>query len=364
MASLWNNRITVSLFGEAQGPAIGVIIDNLPPGEHIDITALRNFMARRFSSNTNSRVRRADDDMIQIMSGLMGGKTTGSPLCAFIQNLDNSPVETGAMPSRLARPGHADYTGAVRYRGFNDTRGGGHLSERLTIPLVFAGAVAGQILERRGIYCGAHILQIHNITDKPFDNIAVSRQELIALRKTKFPVIDSQKGDLMKQDIQKAQNGGESLGGIVECAVINVPAGVGSPIFDGLENCISQLVFGIPAVKGIEFGAGFKSAEMVASQNNDEFYVNDMGRVVTKTNNHGGILGGISSGMPIVLRVAFKPSPTLAKPQATVDYGTLTNATLKPAASANPCIVPMAVPCVESAVNIAILSNMLDYPNF
>lgn len=364
MASLWNNRITVSLFGEAQGPAIGVIIDNLPPGEHIDITELRNFMARRSPVGANARVRRPNDDMIQIMSGLVGGKTTGSPLCAFIQNLDNAPDENTVMPNRLARPGHADYTGAMRYRGFNDPRAGGHLSERLTIPLVFAGAVCGQILERRGIYCGAHIMQIHNIKDKAFDNIKLSREEIIKLRKTKFPVLDAEKAELMKQDIDKAQIGGESLGGIVECAVINVPAGVGSPIFDGLENCISQLVFGIPAVKGIEFGAGFKCAEMVGSQNNDEFYVNDLGHIVTKTNNHGGILGGISSGMPIVLRVAFKPSPTIAKAQDTVDYGSMENATLKPSSAPAPCIVPMAVPCVESAVNIAILSNMLDYPNF
>lgn len=363
MASIWNNKITVSLFGESQGPAIGVVIDNLPPGEHVDITEVRNFLARRVSMPQGGNVRYANDNMIQVMSGLIGGKTTGTPLCAFIQNLDCEPVNNVTMP-KLARPGHADYTGAVRYKGFSDVRDGGHSSDRLTIPLVFAGAICGQILERRGIYCGAHILQVHNIKDKEFDNIKLTREQIKDLRKVKFPVLDKKVGERMRDDIERAQSGGESLGGIVECAVINVPAGIGSPIFDGLENCISQLVFGIPNVMGIEFGAGFKCAEMVGSQNNDEFYVNEHGHVVTKTNNHGGILGGISSGMPITLKVAFKPNPTIAKPQNTVDYGTMENATLVFSGNHKACCVPNCVPCVESAVNIAILSNMLDYPNF
>lgn len=363
MASIWNNKISISLFGESHGPAIGVVIDNLPSGEHIDIDELKRFLARRAPKKDGTTTSRGEEDMPQIMSGLVGDKTTGTPLCAFIQNTDTHSEDYTKL-SHLARPGHADYTGAMRYRGFNDPRGGGHFSGRLTAPLVFAGALCGQILERRGIYTGAHILSIHDIADEPFDEIKVCRDDIIKLRRKRFPVIDDAKGELMREDILKAADGGESLGGVIECAVVNVPAGIGSPIFDGLENSIAQLVFGIPAVKGIEFGAGFKCARMLGSQNNDEFYVNDSGRVVTKTNNHGGILGGISSGMPVILRAAFKPTPSISKPQATVDYSALSNETVNIKGRHDPCIVPRAVPCVEAATAIAILSHMLDYPNF
>ncbi|MGN0576840.1 MAG: chorismate synthase, partial [Ruminococcus sp.] len=290
-------------------------------------------------------------------------RTTGTPLCAFIQNTDTHSGDYSNI-SHLARPGHADYTGAVRYKGFNDVRGGGHFSGRLTAPLCFAGAVCGQILERRGIYTGAHVKEIHGIKDAEFDHVKVSRQDILDVRYKDFPVINDKKGKLMKEDIQKARMGCESLGGIIECVSINVPAGIGSPIFDGLENSIAQLVFGIPAVKGLEFGAGFKTAKMVGSQNNDDFYVDDHGYVLTKTNNHGGILGGISSGMPITMNVAIKPTPSIAQPQETVDYHDMTNEVLSIKGRHDPCIVPRAVPCVEAAVNIALLAHLLDYPNF
>ena len=243
-------------------------------------------------------------------------------------------------------------------------RGGGHFSGRLTAPLVFAGAVCGQILERRGIYTGAHIASIHGICDAEFDRTNVSKDDILAVREKDFPVINDNKGKLMIADVERARMAQDSLGGIIECACINVPAGIGSPIFDGLENSISQLIFGIPAVKGLEFGAGFEVAEMLGSQNNDEFFVNENGHVVTKTNNHGGILGGISSGMPITLKVAVKPTPSISKPQKTIDYGSMTNETIVIKGRHDPCIVPRAVPCVESAVNIAMLNHMLDYPNF
>ena len=321
MSSTWNNNIGFTVFGESHGPAIGVVMDNVPPGESIDLDKLYQFMARRAPKQNKTSTQRKEKDMPQIMSGYFNGKTTGTPLCALIANTDQHSQDYSNL-SRLARPGHADYTGALRYRGFNDVRGGGHFSGRLTAPLCFAGAVAGQILEKRGIYVGAHIAEIHGIKDK------------------------------------------DSVGGIIECIAINVPAGIGSPIFDGLENSIAQLIFGIPAVKGLEFGAGFKVAEMTGSENNDEFYVNDKGHVVTKTNNHGGILGGIASGMPITLRVAFKPTPSIARPQATVDYSAMKNETLEVKGRHDPCVVPRAVPCVEAAVNIALLNHMLEYPNF
>ena len=363
MSSFWNNRISISIFGESHGPAIGVVVDNLPPGEYIDIEELSRFMRRRAPKKDGTTTMRDEKDFPQIMSGLVNDKTTGTPLCAFIQNTDMHSKDYSNI-SKLARPGHADYTGAMRYRGFNDIRGGGHFSGRLTAPLVFAGAVCGQILEKRGIYTGAHIASIHNIKDESFDRTNVTKEDILNVRYKSFPVINTKKGELMISDIQKAREGCESLGGVIECACVNVPAGIGSPIFDGLENNLAQLIFGIPAVKGLEFGAGFLSAKMVGSQNNDDFYVNEAGHVKTKTNNHGGILGGISSGMPITLNVAIKPTPSIAQPQQTIDYGEMKNETLVIKGRHDPCIVPRAVPCVEAAVNIGILSHMLDYPNF
>ena len=363
MSSLWNNRISISIFGESHGPAIGVVIDNLPPGEHIDIEELGRFLSRRAPKKDGTTTMRSEKDLPQIMSGLINDKTTGTPLCAFIQNTDTRSKDYSNI-SKLARPGHADYTGAVRYKGFNDIRGGGHFSGRLTAPLCFAGAICGQILEKRGIYTGAHIAEIHNIKDDMFDRTNVNKNDILDVRYKKFPVINDSRGEEMFEDIQKARIGCESLGISIECACVNVPAGIGSPIFDGLENTLAQLIFGIPAVKGLEFGAGFLTAKMVGSQNNDDFYVDERGHVKTKTNNHGGILGGISSGMPITLNVAIKPTPSISKPQDTIDLGDMKNDVLSIKGRHDPCIVPRAVPCVEAAVNIGILSHMIDYPNF
>ena len=304
MSSFWNRNISISIFGESHGPAIGVVIDNLPPGEYIDLEKLRQFMARRAPKKDGTTTPRGEKDLPQVMSGLLNDRTTGAPLCAFIQNTDTRSKDYGNL-ARLPRPGHADYTGAMRYRGFNDIRGGGHFSGRLTAPLCFAGAVCGQILERRGIYTGAHIAAVHGVHDDSFSRTQVSKEDILAVRAKSFPVLNDAAGEKMREDICNAGKGGESLGGLIECAVINVPAGVGSPMFDGLENTISQLIFGIPAVKGLEFGAGFQVAEMVGSQNNDPFYIDEEGHVKTKTNNHGGILGGISSGMPITLNLSL-----------------------------------------------------------
>lgn len=363
MSSTWKNNIGFTVFGESHGPAIGVCMDNVPPGETIDLTKIYGFMSRRAPKKDGTSTMRNEKDIPQIMSGYHNGKTTGTPLVAIIANTDQHSQDYSNL-SRLARPGHADYTGALRYRGFNDVRGGGHFSGRLTAPLCFAGAVAGQILEKRGIYVGAHIAEIHGIKDKSFDPIKTTRDDIKKLREKDFPVIIEVQGNEMKKEILNARNEQDSVGGIIECIAINVPAGIGSPIFDGLENSIAQLIFGIPAVKGLEFGAGFDVAKMTGSENNDEFYVNDRGIVVTKTNNHGGILGGISSGMPITMRVAIKPTPSISRPQETIDYSAMKNETLVVKGRHDPCIVPRAVPCVEAAVNLAILSHMLEYPNF
>lgn len=356
MSSFWNNRISISIFGEAQGPAIGVTIDNLPSGEYIDADELVRFMARRNPVISGEVSQHSRNAVPHIMSGIYNDRTTGAPLCAFIQNEKMSAPQHSNL-DRLARPGHADYTGAVRYRGFNDVRDSGHFSERLTAPLCFAGAICGQILERRGIYTGAHIARIHNIKDNPFDPVNVARDAVISVRQKNFPVINDRKGWLMVEDINKAGEAGESLGGVIECVSVNVPAGIGSPVFDGLENNIAQLIFGIPGVMGIEFGAGFMASKMVGSQSDDDFYVNEHGHVLTKTNNHGGILGGISTGMPIMLNVAFKPMPPASHQQEMTTEADKTEVHV-------PCSVPKSVPCVEAAVNIALLSHMIDYPNF
>ena len=363
MSSTWKNNISFTIFGESHGPAIGVCMDNVPPGESIDVDKIYKFMARRAPKKDGTTTMRKESDIPQIISGYHNGKTTGTPLVAMIANNDQHSQDYNNI-SKLARPGHADYTGALRYRGFNDIRGGGHFSGRLTAPLCFAGAVAQQILEKRGIYIGAHIAEIHGITDKSFDPINTSRQDIIDLKEKDFPVIIDVQGNEMKKEILHAREEQDSVGGIIECIAINVPAGIGSPIFDGLENSIAQLIFGIPAVKGLEFGAGFDVAKMTGSENNDEFYVNERGIVVTKTNSHGGILGGISSGMPITLRVAVKPTPSISRPQETIDYSAMKNETLVVKGRHDPCIVPRAVPCVEAAVSLAVLSHMLEYPNF
>ena len=363
MSSFWNNRISISIFGESHGPAIGVTIDNLPPGEYIDMDKIHQFMTRRAPKKDGTTTPRSEKDLPEVLSGVLNNRTTGTPLCAMIQNTDTRSKDYSNL-AKLPRPGHADYTGAMRYQGFNDVRGGGHFSGRLTAPLCFAGAVCGQILERRGIYTGAHIAAIHGIQDDAFSRTRVSKEDILAVREKSLPVINDAQGKLMWEDIQKARMGQESLGGIIECAAVNVPAGIGSPMFDGLENTIAQLVFGIPAVKGIEFGAGFQVAEMVGSQDNDAFYVDENGHIKTKTNNHGGILGGISSGMPITLNVAIKPTASISKPQQTVNFRERTNEILQIQGRHDPCIVPRAVPCVEAAVNLALLSHMMNYPHF
>lgn len=363
MSSFWNNRISISIFGESHGPAIGVTIDNLPPGEYIDMDKIHQFMTRRAPKKDGTTTPRSEKDLPEVLSGVLNNRTTGTPLCVMIQNTDTRSKDYSNL-AKLPRPGHADYTGAMRYQGFNDVRGGGHFSGRLTAPLCFAGAVCGQILERRGIYTGAHIAAIHGIQDDAFSRTRVSKEDILAVREKSFPVINDAQGKLMWEDIQKARMGQESLGGIIECAAVNVPAGIGSPMFDGLENTIAQLVFGIPAVKGIEFGAGFQVAEMVGSQDNDAFYVDENGHIKTKTNNHGGILGGISSGMPITLNVAIKPTASISKPQQTVNFRERTNEILQIQGRHDPCIVPRAVPCVEAAVNLALLSHMMNYPHF
>lgn len=355
MSSLFNSEnVSISIFGESHGTGIGVVLDNISGGEKIDFDKVLEFMARRAPKKDGTSTFRAEKDFPEIMSGIVDGITTGTPICAVIRNTDQHSADYKSV-SHLARPGHADYTGYVRYNGANDLRGGGHFSGRITAPIVFAGAICGQILEHKGIYTGAHIASVMDIHDEKFNPVSITREQLDEVKKNYFPLIDMRKNDEIKNVILKAREEQNSVGGTIECAIIGVPCGIGSPMFDGIENRISQLVFGIPAIKGIEFGAGFDVANMYGSENNDEFCI-DNGAIRTRTNNAGGILGGISTGMPIIFKVAVKPTPSISRPQNTVEYTEMKEEVLEIKGRHDPCIVPRAVPCVEAAANIAVMS--------
>lgn len=343
---------SMTIFGESHGNAIGVTIDGLPSGFAVDFDAVNAFMARRAPRKDGTSTFRNEKDAFEILSGITDSKTNGAPLCAVIKNTDQHSADYKSV-SYLARPGHADYTGSVRYNYSNDLRGGGHFSGRLTAPLVFAGAICGQLLEAEKIYSGAHIASIMNEADKRFDPVNVTKAVLDSVKSSYLPLIDKEKDAKMREIILEASKNLDSVGGTIECAIIGVPTGVGSPIFDGIENRISQIVFGIPAIKGIEFGVGFEVAKLHGSENNDEFFIENE-EIKTRTNNCGGILGGISDSMPIIFRVAVKPTPSIAKAQKTVDYKSVTEETLEIKGRHDPCIVPRAVPCVEAAANIAI----------
>lgn len=350
-------NLSVSIFGESHGNAVGAVIDGLPAGEPLDLDAILDFIARRAPKKDGMSTRRSEKDTPEILSGFYNGKTTGTPLSAIIRNTDTRSQDYGNI-STAARPGHADYTGFMRYSGANDPRGGGHFSGRLTAPLVFAGAVCSQILERRGINCCAHILAIDGVYDSSFDPLDIPTELMKRVKEANMPLIDQSKAADMKARVLKASEELNSVGGIIECAVTGVPAGTGSPIFDGIENRISQIVFGIPAVKAIAFGKGFGLAEMRGSKANDPMYIEN-GKVMTSTNNNGGICGGISDGMPIIFTAAIKPTPSIAQPQKTVDFIRNENTELVIKGRHDACIVPRAVPVVEAAADIAILSFLV-----
>lgn len=353
MGGVWGSLIKYSIFGESHGRAVGITIDGLPAGIRLDMDFIKSEMDRRKPGRGIISSSRAEDDRFEILSGYYNGFTTGAPLCAVIYNKDMHPDDYDEMKTKV-RPGHADYTGFVKYSGFNDYRGGGHFSGRLTAPIVFAGSVAKQILSGRGITIGGHILRIGDVWDRSFNMADISPEILNTIRNREFPVLDMDRGHDMGKAILNVRAQQDSVGGIVEVAVLNVPAGLGEPFFDSVESTISHLLFSIPAVKGVEFGAGFSMAAMCGSEANDEFYIKD-GKIRTYTNNNGGILGGITDGMPIILRVAIKPTPSIGKSQRTVDVALNENTIIQVKGRHDPCIVPRALPAVESAVAMALL---------
>ena len=353
MSSDFGKKVKIQIFGQSHSEAIGVVMDGLPAGEEIDLDEVQKFMERRAPGRNAYSTPRKEADLPRVVSGLFEGKTCGAPVCAIIENTNTRSKDYDKLKD-LPRPGHADFTAWVKYDGYNDHRGGGHFSGRMTAPLCFAGAVCKQILERKGIHVGAHILSIKGVKDVPFDAVEIDAETLKAVAGKAFPVQNDAAGEEMQAVIAAVKEKGDSVGGIVECAITGLPVGVGEPMFDGLESVLAQAIFAIPAVKGVEFGAGFGVAELFGSENNDDF-IYEEGMVKTKANNHGGSLGGISSGMPLVFRAAFKPTPSISMEQDTISISKRENDRLAVQGRHDPCIVPRAVPVVEAAAAVAIL---------
>ena len=356
MSSTYGEKIKISVFGESHGNGIGVVIDGLPAGVKIDMDKVLVQMARRAPGNDKTATTRKESDIPKVLSGMLNGVLTGAPLCAVIENTNTKSGDYGNIIS-CPRPGHSDYTAFVKYNASNDVRGGGHFSGRITAPIVFAGAVCRQILENKGIKIAAHINSIGYVNDSRFDPVSIDDELINRLNNSPFSLIDQSIEQDMRSQVEAARINLDSIGGTVECAVTGIKAGIGEPMFNGVEGVIAKAVFGVPAIKGIEFGRGFELAKMRGSQSNDPFEYKD-GKVVTKTNNCGGILGGITDGMPILFTAAVKPTPSIAQKQQTVDLQKKENAQLEIKGRHDPCIVPRAVPVIEAVTAIAIINLM------
>ena len=349
MSSTYGENLHLTIFGQSHSPAIGMTLEGIPAGEQIDFEALQRFMERRAPGRNAYSTARKEADAPEFLSGLRGDTTCGVPLTAIIRNGDTRSKDYAPF-SAVPRPGHADYTANVKYFGHQDYAGGGHFSGRLTAPLCIAGGVCLQILQRHGIEVISRIKAIGDVED-PSPLTASTAEKA-------FPTVDEAAGEAMQAAIAQAKAQGDSLGGVIECAVLGLPAGLGDPMFGGMENRIAGIVFGIPAVKGIEFGAGFEAARLRGSQNNDSYTVKD-GRVETRSNHCGGILGGITNGMPLMFRADIKPTPSIAMEQDSVNLETLEEEKLRVGGRHDPCIVPRAVPVIEAAAAIAVYDALL-----
>lgn len=353
MSSTYGKNLKLSIFGQSHGAAIGMTLDGIPAGLPVDLKQLQEFLNRRAPGQNDWSTPRKEADRPEFLAGIIDGYTCGAPLAAVIQNTNTRSGDYQHLKD-IPRPGHADYTAQIKYGGFQDAAGGGHFSGRLTAPLCIAGGLCKQWLEELGVHIGAHILAIDECGDLYFDPMD---PELESIGK-EFPVLDEEAGQAMREFIAQARDAGDSVGGIIECAITGLPAGIGEPMFDGVESRIAQIVYGIPAVKGVEFGIGFDCACVPGSQCNDNFAVID-GKIVTETNNAGGILGGITNGMPIIFTTAIKATPSIACMQESVNLNTMETVPLEVKGRHDPCIVPRAVPVVEAAAAIAIYDLIL-----
>ena len=355
MSSTYGEKLKLSIFGQSHGPAIGMTLDGIPAGLKVDAEMLQQFLNRRAPGQHDYDTPRKEADKPEFLSGVVNGCTCGAPIAAVIYNTNTRSGDYSELKD-CPRPGHADYTAQIKYNGYQDAAGGGHFSGRLTAPLCIAGGLCKQWLEEKGIRIGAHIVSIGGIADDPV-YLDWVKPELDLIGKD-FPVLNPEAGEKMRQVIAEAKKNGDSVGGIIECIITGVPAGIGGPLFGGMEGKLAQAMYGIPAVKGVDFGSGFSGSYLRGSENNDPFAYED-GKIVTLTNYAGGILGGITTGMPIIMQVAVKPTPSIAMEQKSVSYQAKTDKLLQVKGRHDPCIVPRAVPVVEAAAAIAIFDALL-----
>lgn len=357
MSSVIGDKIKLSIFGESHGEAIGCVIDGLPAGIKIDMNAVYKDMQRRAPGKDKTATPRLEKDIPHILSGMLDNVTTGAPLAMVIENTNTKSGDYSNLMT-VPRPGHSDYPAYVKYGGNNDIRGGGHFSGRLTAPLVFAGSVAKQILSQMGVTIGAHIKQIGSVCDAVSDLNKTDKSLLDTLSSSTFSLIDETKEQAMRDEIEKARLSLDSVGGIIECFAVGLPVGIGGNMFDTVEGKLASILFGVPAVKGVEFGIGFGFANKRASEVNDQYEIKN-GRVSTLSNNNGGVLGGMTDGAPLSVSVAIKPTPSIAKKQKSVNLLTMENAELEIHGRHDPCIVVRAVPVIECAVALGLLDLMM-----
>lgn len=357
MSSVIGDKIKLSIFGESHGEAIGCVIDGLPAGIKIDMNAVYKDMQRRAPGKDKTATPRLEKDIPHILSGVLDNVTTGAPLAMVIENTNTKSGDYSNLMT-VPRPGHSDYPAYVKYGGNNDIRGGGHFSGRLTAPLVFAGSVAKQILSQMGVAIGAHIKQIGSVCDAVSDLNKTDKSLLDTLSSSTFSLIDETKEQAMRDEIEKARLSLDSVGGIIECFAVGLPVGLGGNMFDTVEGKLASILFGVPAVKGVEFGIGFGFADKRASEVNDQYEIKN-GRVSTLSNNNGGVLGGMTDGAPLSVSVAIKPTPSIAKKQKSVNLLTMENAELEIHGRHDPCIVVRAVPVIECAVALGLLDLMM-----
>ena len=351
MSSTYGENLKLSIFGQSHGPAIGMTLDGIPAGLPVDFDKLQAFLNLRAPGQNDWSTPRKEEDKPEFLGGILDGYTCGAPIAAVIYNKNTRSGDYENLKN-CPRPGHADYTAQVKYGGFQDAAGGGHFSGRLTAPLCIAGGLCKQWLEEMGIRISAHIQSIGGITDESFDFVSPA----IGMVNLDFPVLDDRKGQLMRQRISEARSKGDSVGGSIQCAITGLPAGLGEPMFGGAENRIAQIIYGIPAVKGILFGAPCQNLH--GSEYNDTYLMKE-NAVYTQTNRCGGILGGITNGMPVIFEVSLKPTPSIAQPQNTLNISTGDTSRLEVKGRHDPCIVPRAVPVVEAAAAIAIYDLIL-----
>ena len=353
MSSTYGETLKLSIFGQSHGPAIGMVLDGIPAGLPVDTEQLQQFLNRRAPGQNDWSTPRKEEDRPDFLGGILDGHTCGAPIAAVIHNKNTRSGDYENLKN-CPRPGHADFTAQVKYGGFQDAAGGGHFSGRLTAPLCIAGGLCKQWLEEMGIRIGAHIVQIGMMEGEYFQLLNPELDKIGAI----FPTLTAESAEQMQETIAKAKASGESVGGIIECAVTGLPAGLGEPMFGGVESRIAQIVYGIPAVKALAFGQGSSFAVACGSLANDCYTITD-GAVRTLTNNCGGILGGITNGMPVVFSVTVKPTPSISQPQQTVNLQTGEVTTIAVNGRHDPCIVPRAVPVVEAAAAIAIYDMIL-----